>query len=334
MMRLFACCLVVITHSVMPQNAENGTWVGLMSFVCSPSSEMFLMLSGAILLPVRTDMGTFYKRRFLKLLPPMFVWSLFGIALRYFQGKTTCLESFMKLLFLPLKPVEGVYWFLYVMIGLYLFAPIISHWLQQASKRQIEFALGIWLVNMFMPWMELLVPGFYNQDGSYYWPLCYFGGFIGYWLLGYYLRKYSPTLLSKYGLFAVGGSVVYTIIVFWLKITNNYAQTYTDNLQIGNVFVIVLFFIIIKWFSETPFANKFLNQIVANIAQYSFGIYLLHIYVVRDIVWVLMDSIRIYNHPILESLFVATISMTMCVIVIKTLSLIYSPLGKWLFGLK
>lgn len=192
MMRLFACFLVVMTHSVMHNKAENGTWLGLMSFACSPSSEMFLMLSGAILLPVKKDMETFYKRRFMKLLPPMFAWSVFGIILRCIQGSTTASEAWMKFIQMPFKPVEGVYWFLYVMIGLYLFAPIISHWLNQASKKQIEFVLGLWLLNMLMPWMDLVVPGFYNQDGSYYWPLCYFGGFLGYWLLGYYLKTYPP----------------------------------------------------------------------------------------------------------------------------------------------
>lgn len=192
MMRLFACFLVVMTHSVMHNKAENGTWLSLMSFVCSPSSEMFLMLSGAILLPVHTDMRTFYKRRFVKLLPPMIVWSIFGLILRYCQGRLTGSEAWMRFVLIPFKPVEGVYWFLYVMIGLYLFAPLISSWLEQASKRQIEFVLGLWLLNMLLPWVELVIPGFYNQDGSYYWPLCYFGGFLGYWLLGYYLRKYPP----------------------------------------------------------------------------------------------------------------------------------------------
>lgn len=198
-LRVFAFFLVVLTHSQMPNISANGMWVSGISFFCSPSSELFLALSGAILLPVHTDFSSFYKRRFLKLLPPMVIWSVFGVCLRYFQGKITGIEAVEKLLFIPVKPVEGVYWFLYVMIGLYLFAPIISYWLRQATKKQVQFFLLIWAINLCLPWLNLLKPGLYNEDGSYYWIFCYFGGFLGYWVLGYYLRQYPPRLLSKGG---------------------------------------------------------------------------------------------------------------------------------------
>lgn len=130
------------------------------------------------------------------------------------------------------------------------------------------------------------------------------------------------------------GSVTYSLIIMYMKLHDIDTSTYTDNLQIGSVFFIVLFFIIIKQISETIFANKYLNQTAAIIAQYSFGIYLLHIYVVRDGVWVIMENFRIYNHPILETSLVATISMALCVVIMKLLSAIYHPFGKWLFGLK
>lgn len=198
-LRVFAFFLVVLTHSQMSNIASNGIWVSGISFLCSPSSELFLALSGAILLPVHTDFSSFYRRRFLKLLPPMVIWSVFGVALSLLQHKVTGSEAIEKLLLVPIKPVEGVYWFLYVMIGLYLFAPFISYWLREASKKQVEFFLLIWLINMCLPWFNLLKPGFYNEDGSYYWIFCYFGGFLGYWVLGYYLRKYPLRLFSKWG---------------------------------------------------------------------------------------------------------------------------------------
>ncbi len=334
LMRIFACFLVVMTHSVMKNHAENGKWLGLISFMCSPSSEMFLMLSGAILLPVRTDMRSFYKRRFLKLLPPMFIWSTFGILLRLVQGTSTPYQALTKFVMMPFKPVEGIYWFLYVMIGLYLFAPIISTWLSGASKRQIEFVLVIWLFNMILPWLNLLIPDFYDQSGSYYWAFCYFGGFLGYWILGAFLKMYPPKLFSPIGLCACVMSVVYFVAITLLKQRGVDTLDYTGNLQIGSVFFIVVWFILLKAISDSGFGRKFLNEKASAVAKYSFGIYLMHIYVVRDGVWHIMENFRMYNHPVIETLIITVVSMILCGLFMKLVSMISQPLAKWMFGLK
>lgn len=334
LMRITACFLVVMTHSVMSNYAENGKWLGLMSFICSPSSEMFLMLSGAILLPVKIDTSSFYKRRFLKLLPPMAIWSCFGILLRSFQGKYTATEAVEKFVLMPLQPVEGVYWFLYVMIGLYLFAPIISCWLRNATKRSVEFVLWLWLFNMLLPWANLIIPDFYNQSGSYYWVFCNFGGFLGYWILGYYLRSYPPKLFSYKGVCVLVLSVAYCLAILYMKLHNFDTGPYTDNLQIGSVFLIVLLFMALKILSDSQFGCKYINKYASRIAQYSFGIYLLHIYVVCDGVWRLMSHYRIYSHPILETLMITIVSMALCILIMYLFRIIYKPLGKWMFGLK
>lgn len=334
MARVLACFLVILTHSVMPNIPENGKWLGFMSFICSPSSELFLMLSGAILLPVKTDMITFYKRRFLKLLPPMFVWSCFGILLRYLQGVMSLGEACKSFVLMPFKPIVGVYWFLYVMVGLYLFAPIVSCWLRTASKKQVQFFLVLWILNMIAPWICLVVPDFYDQNGSYYWVLCNFGGFLGYWVLGYYLRTYPPTLCSVVGIGSIVLSLVYFVAIIGLKSIGVKTTSYVDNLQIGSVFLIVTIFILVKILSDSSFGQKFLNNQVAKLAQYSFGIYLLHFYVIRDGVWHIMDNFRIINHPVFESLFISLFSMFVCYTIIRLFSFVYKPLGKWMFGLK
>lgn len=333
LMRITACFLVVMTHSVMSNYPENGRWLGMMSFICSPSSEMFLMLSGAILMPVKVDMMSFYKRRFIKLLPPMFIWSCFGVGLHYYLAKISLSEAIEKFLLIPFKPVIGVYWFLYVMIGLYLFAPIISMWLQSATKRQIEIFLVIWLFNMAIPWLNLFIPDFYDQDGSYYWMFCNFGGFLGYWILGYYLKRYPPQLFSFIGIGSIIMSISYFTIIVYLKQRNIDTRAYTDNLQIGSVFLICVMFIILKAISDSSL-GKYINDWASSIAQYSFGIYLLHIYVIRDFIWNFMSHHRMYSHPVVETLAISLSCMILCTLIIKTLSKIYTPFGKWMFGIK
>ena len=52
-LRVLACFLVLLTHSVMPHtgSTHEGFWMYTMSFAGSPSSELFLALSGTVLLP-------------------------------------------------------------------------------------------------------------------------------------------------------------------------------------------------------------------------------------------------------------------------------------------
>ena len=194
-LRVLACFLVILTHSAMPAvNSTDGIWCFSYSLVSSPSSELFLALSGAVLLPVKVSMKEFYKRRFLKLLPPVLIWSVLIIFIYILLGKTSIENGIITLSQIFIKPVIGVYWFIYVIIGLYLLAPIISKWLIDASRRQVEFFLLLWSFNLIMPYLNLFIPDILQQTGSHYWMLNYFGGFLGYWMLGYYLRWFPISI--------------------------------------------------------------------------------------------------------------------------------------------
>lgn len=80
-LRVLACFLVLLTHSTMAATNpdKEGFWIFGLSFLGSPSSELFLALSGTVLLPVKTEFAKFYKRRFIKLIPPLIIWSILGV---------------------------------------------------------------------------------------------------------------------------------------------------------------------------------------------------------------------------------------------------------------
>lgn len=264
----------------------------------------------------------------------MFFWSFMGVALRLLHHEADFSTAAKMILLMPIRPVKGEYWFLYVMIGLYLFAPIISCWLNQASKKQVECFLLFWAFNMILPWINELIPGIYSQDGSYYWIFCYFGGFLGYWVLGYYLNKYPICFNTKAGVSVVLLSLLYLLSVFLMKIHGVDTSRLTDNLQIGSACLVALSFMIIKDVSDSYIGRKYLNNKAASVAQYSFGIYLIHIFVVKYLVWKLMENNRMYGHPIFESLSVALLTILICLIIMFLFKKANKSLGKWLFGLK
>lgn len=223
-LRVLACFLVLLTHSTMPSTnpEKEGFWMFGLSFLGSPSSELFLALSGTVLLPVKTGMRKFYKRRFLKLLPPFILWSIIGVLIYTQTQNLPWHDAWGKIARIPFQPTNGVYWFVYAMIGLYLFAPFISPWLQKASKRQIELFLGIWFINMTLPWILYFFPNAiqsFSMNGNYYWSLCYFGGFLGYWILGLYLNKYPINIgFNPKFITLTLGVITYPIAIILLKL--------------------------------------------------------------------------------------------------------------------
>lgn len=78
LLRLLACLMVIAMHAPLPDSAEgNGLFLSTLSYLTAPCIGLFFMVSGALLLPVRTGASIFLKRRFGKILFPTLFWSLF-----------------------------------------------------------------------------------------------------------------------------------------------------------------------------------------------------------------------------------------------------------------
>lgn len=305
-LRVLACFLVILTHSAMPAtDPKDGIWMFFYSFISSPSSELFLALSGAVLLPVNKSMKDFYVRRFKKLLPPVFIWSFIIMIIYVLTNKWDLYSGISSISLVFVKPVVGVYWFIYVIIGLYLLAPIISKWLIDASQKQVEFFLLLWLFNLIMPYFNLLIPDFYQQSGTHYWMLNYFGGFLGYWLLGYYLRRYPFQWgINRKMFIVIILFILYSIFILWMKLHDNDVSMYTDNLQIGSALGVILIFTFIQCYN---FKLGRIQKLISEVAKYSFGIYLVHILVARELVWHVFENFRFT--PLLETPIIALFSL-------------------------
>lgn len=325
-LRVLACFMVILTHSAMPTSPENGIYLAIISLIASPSPELFLTLSGAILLPVRVEISSFYKKRFLKLLPPLIIWSIIYTFTLFYKGDIDFNVVIGRLVRMPFSPIVGVYWFIYVMIGLYLFAPFISPWINNATKKQLETFLIIWAISLIMPYLNIFIPNIYNDNGSYYWALVNFSGFLGYWILGHYLKSYPIKIgLNKRWLLCISGIILYFLIIYLLKSNNFKMQPFFDNLQIGSALFVIIFFTTIQHFHKI---NR-LTRFISTIASYSFGIYLIHIIVIRHFVWSFFEFSNI--NPIIETLIIALISFVICSLLVKIISKL--PFSKYIIGI-
>jgi surface polysaccharide O-acyltransferase-like enzyme len=230
---------------------------------------------------------------------------------------------------IPFAPATGIYWFVYTICGLYLIIPIISPWLVKATKKEMRLLLSIWSITLFLPYLNYITgKNIYDIQGNYYFFLNYLGGFIGYLFLGVYLRKYPLTFKSKmYALL----SILFFLSLGLIPIIIGYGFNRElliiaqDNLSFTSVMFVISIFCFFQNFKLPNIIESAFNVV----AKYSFGIYLIHIIVVRDIVWSFLNDNRI-SHPIIETPIICIISLILCIIVVWLIS--FLPKSKYIVG--
>ena len=161
--------------------------------VLRPCVPLFVMITGALLLPVRGDASTFYKKRIPRVFYPFLIWSvlynlfpwitgLLGlnpqIILDFFPyaGEDVMQQSFSVsleyILMIPFNfSILAVHmWYIYLLIGLYLYLPVFSAWVEKASERAKLMFLLAWGVT-------LLLPYYYQFVSNYLWGTCSWNSF-------------------------------------------------------------------------------------------------------------------------------------------------------------
>lgn len=225
LLRIAACFAVVFSHCCDPFVGQfdndratflAGVFAGSFVRWCVP---LFVMMTGVLALPVRMETGAFYRKRIGRIAVGLVFWSLLLPVLYYFylrlvptlnpqidpalftSGATMRkLGSFVFNFTYDTTPL----WYLYMLAGLYLVMPVLSAWLDRASKRDLHLLLGAWGISLFLPYLKLLAPllgyagnwgnmGLYGVcDWNEYGTFHYVSGFAGYLVLARYLVRFPP----------------------------------------------------------------------------------------------------------------------------------------------
>ena len=325
LLRVIACFLVVFSHCCDAFIADFSNRASFLTGVFSgslvrASVPLFVMMTGVLLLPIRTDVGAFYKKRIGRLAMPAIFWCLalpvlFFIYLNYFNPGTgnplisipghSLNELWVKLYTFPFNfNFDTVpLWYVYMLIGLYFIIPVVSGWLQNASQKDLKIFLSVWGVSLFVPYIKMAAPllglqGYFgnmsifgvcdwNEFGTFY----YVSGFIGYLVLAYYLVKFplswswSKMLGITVPMFIAGYLVTsFGFIATQNRFPGNYAYLeIVWNFSNINVFMMTFPVFVIVQKMKVP-SLPWLSRL----ASYTFGIYLCH-YIFNTIVYDILD---------------------------------------------
>ena len=172
-MRLVAILMVVICHCTDPLNAsaearsnpDIGFWGAVWGAAVRACVPLFVMITGALLLPVRQEAGAFYKKRIPRVLWPFLIWSvLFNLAPWFIQwvgGSSALVTDFfpyapdpsaslsdalrdVAMIPLAFTVYATPMWYIYLLVGLYLYMPIFSAWVTAASDKSKRLFLYLW----------------------------------------------------------------------------------------------------------------------------------------------------------------------------------------------
>ncbi len=366
-LRFIAIFMVICIHCADPfnvspearSNPEFNFWGSVYGSFLRPCVPLFVMITGLLLLPVKMSLGSFYKKRMLRIAVPFLIWSVLYNLFPWITGvlgfpsaiiadvfayaspdaSQSFIDAMKNIALIPFN--FNVYtvpmWYLYMLIGLYLYMPFFSGWVEKATISQKQVFLGIWGLTLFLPYaysffsQDLFGISAWNSFGTFY----YFAGFNGYLLLGSFLAKdvkawsWSKTLVVSIPLFVIGYIVTY---IGFKSITANPDCT-EEEMELfflycspNVVLMTIAVFLVVR---QVKFSSTKLIVAFSNITKCGLGIYLIHYFVV-GLGYGIADFLAI---PISVKIPVTAVFVfAICWAFVSLCYKIMPKASKWIFG--
>jgi len=305
-LRVFAMLSVVFLHTAagdLRANYGSSVWhfSNVLTALMSTSVPLFFMISGALLLdaPKTLSIGYTLKRRLPKVLVPFLVWSLIAIA--YYaviswraDGAPDLAAAVRSLKNLPAQPTAVHLWFMYALIPLYILSPIIKRLTDSLDRKTLIYLLVIWVFfSSLLPTLAKFLPGSYRPlvvlNSAY--NVTLLAGYAGYFIAGYYLMHLKKRVSVKLLALTIVVDTILISLGTWWKTTSGalYWEAFKSYTGIFMLVLSIAVFLLFKEFMEERRLKGAMLSTVNFLVPLSFGVYLIHLFVVdliyRTIPW-------------------------------------------------
>ena len=358
-LRALACLTVIIVHSceffyiggeypLYIKSFADLNWANFIDSLFRPSVPLFVMASSYLLVPLRDDTATFFKRRFTRVVIPFIFWLVLYAVIPQWGGSWAEMDlgANLKGILLNFPGIAGHLWFVYMLLGVYLLMPIISPWIKTLSKRGEEIFIGVWFLTTFIPFLrylgqvELYGEAIWNEFSLFY----YVSGYIGYVVIAHYIRTYitdwswRKTLSVALPMFLVGyagtagwfqwfalhevGINAEGMILSDMNALRDIEASWrfcTPNVALMSVALFICF-------KKITCDKGWFYRLIADISRLSYGMYLMHIFVLQAV----FKVVAINLPTPLAIVTTAAVTYTLCYLLTKAIS--YLPKSKYLIG--
>lgn len=367
-LRVVACFLVMLVHASenfygadssglagcwsMLANEENRFWVAFYDGGLGRISvPLFMTVSAFLLVPMKkgVTMTQFYKRRFLRIMPPFVCFLLLYTFLPLAWGGMTWEQSMADLKLIPFNfpSMAGHLWFMYPLISLYLIIPVVSPWLEKSTAKEERIFIALFAFSTLLPWLHRFV--YAELWGECFWNgfsmLWYCSGYLGYLVLAHYIRchlNWSRSKRLQIGTLCLLVGGMFTAWSFWYKgVPGEMIETpalewswefCTPNVLLATYGAFLLFTCIGMGDGKKEAKPYNAPALVTGISKLSFGMYLMHMFFLSNIATFFVNGDQ--AHPLVPVCLaipcIAILSYVCCVVTAKLISLL--PGSKWLIG--
>ena len=339
-LRVLACLLVILIHTPIRQYDtyyNTPSLAGaLYTVLVAVNCNLFFMITGALLLPVKMTGRRFVKRRLTVVLPPLVVWTIIYLLEHAMLLHNLTPRLLTSILF---HPVEGLLWYVYVLAIIYVTLPLVSRCIDAIGKRGVEVILVLWVLSSFIPYQH----GVFMEASQ--WSHNMFGAFAnyyGYVLLGYYMHRYGLPVFTrqhgwKWALLLAFGIVVMPLFEFLVQSRfgiswQQHLDTITNDISINNIAMATLLFALVQRFAPERYDRQSRPMTATwwpMLSRCTFGIYLSQMIVLRQIVWPLTPWLG-RTHWVVDSLVSGVITFIVCFLLVFILRRL--PLRRYIVG--
>ncbi len=290
--RAMAMVVIVAEHLAFPliyrynELLISEWWIGTGIYLFGKAgSPLFTMVSGLLLLnPSKNNqtLQVFFKKRFMKVLIPFLGWSAIYLCWQmYWIGVEYSAKEIM--IAIIDGPVYYHLWFIQMILGLYLATPIMRIYTRHTDRPNMTYFLIVWFVGTAL---FPIVRRFYGFEIGI--DIYVTVGFMGYFVLGYYLR---PIKLNRQQMMyclavIVGFSLLTMGLTHWMvvraggKFDNFFALNTSFNIMI----LTTAFFLFMKSldYKKIYARRPWFQWVITHVAGTSFGLYLVHVMIIED----------------------------------------------------
>ncbi|WP_126343442.1 acyltransferase [Kurthia zopfii] len=315
-LRIIAMFMVVIIHV----SASNFKTVDVSSFewktfnftdsLARSAVPIFVMISGMFFL--RPDKQLSYKKLYQKSIVRLLIayvfWSIaYAVYMMYYKGKSFTAENtdwFVNHI------LDGHYilWYIPMLIGIYILVPVLRPITEKKDRRLLEYILiiffvfGILLRTMNKVGMNDNLSIILNQislDG--------FVGYVGYFLLGYYLATYDLKKPLRIVIYTLG--ILSVFVTAYMSYSEAMELNKPSTILYGyhmmttffEGFAIILFVKnskLIQHLSEKPQINKR----IVEFSGLTFGMYLIHDMILKQ--FTMFGITTVSSNPVIMTIFI------------------------------
>ncbi|AFK04933.1 acyltransferase 3 [Emticicia oligotrophica DSM 17448] len=339
-LRVFATLTVIMLHCAAGGIYLMGKIPDSWWWICNAANAfgrfavpIFVMLSGYLLLGKYKNLIDFLSKRFSRIFIPFLVWTLIYMLWGSYFGVIPAEKTKLEIIDILRKIMfggaggSGHLWFVYMLLGIYLFLPILSKWITQASSQEIKYFLILWVISCTVyPYFNRFLGIKINFE------IRYFSGYIGYFVLGYFLGNIQfSNAIPKIGYWALGIFVISWIITFvgiyFSTISNRsiYEANLFDYLSPSVIMMSVTAFLAFK----NLFNLEFLPNLTTQIDKFSYGMYLMHLIPMKTISRQWHINFK-WIHPIIGISTQFILTALVCYFVMLIISKI--PKTSWITG--